>query len=146
MASASIKVAVKKRLLVLLAGIDDAVVEYAAGPEPTGPRVIALGGFKSEQEPAGFKAGRKKRNEKWTQDIWVIVRDELNDTPEAADTSTENLVDEIETLLADDPTLGLAGLSWCTVTDVEDDSGPGNLQGKWITRWRVELSCMAQLN
>lgn len=143
MADTSRKLAVKKRLVNLLDQLNGVAVEYAPEVTPSAAKVVSLGDARSKSDPAGFRAGRKRRNESWDQDVWLFVRDEA--TAEDADDAAQAIANEIEDLVWDNPDLEVAGLSSCVVAEV-DAYMPGPTKTGWSVRWRVQLTCMAQIS
>lgn len=145
----SMKVPVKLGLAELIEAkienIEGVKFEYAFSTEAASVRTVTLGVARSiEQEVPGFKAGRKRRDEHWEQEIWIEVDDPSLSTAQACDQAAHELYNVIGDLLADKPNLNIEGLAWGDLTD-DEISGPFPKSNGWLVRRRCKVEFFAQL-
>lgn len=119
--------------------------------EPTHPgaaieeETIFLGdAHDGKHEIANLKAGRKSRNEEFTLDVYVAVLTPGNSATEAEQRAFA-LLGEVESMLADDPRVGLAAsvLQSAEGGDWEESLEPEELG--WTCALRFEVKCRARL-
>lgn len=78
------------------------------------PEAVYLGAARGSDEIPVIRAGRKKRHESYTLDVFFDVVADGPDDQEASERAW-TLFGELEDLLADDPSLGLTQPFWAVV-------------------------------
>lgn len=146
MATTSTLITVKSAIVaVLQAALPAVQVSYAHPNEPEAQgELIFLGHAIATKEVPTMKAGRKKTDERYTQQVIVEVKGE-GLTQLQADTRCLELFGEVEDVFADDPNLGLGDtIHWAQVTGWEQVGGStGTGHG---CRVEVDVEVYARLN
>jgi len=93
-----------------------------------------------------MKAGRKLRQEEFTQDcvIWVIQPGGSPEDAATPEARAYTIYGELESALADDPQLGIGTtLQWAEITGHRIDHAPA--QKGWAIQLVVHIRCHARL-
>jgi hypothetical protein len=125
MATTSTLVTVRSAIVTLLsAALPTVQVSYAHPGEPEAHgEFIFLGFAQSTNEVPTMKAGRKRTDERYVQQVIVEVKGE-GMTQLQADTRCMELFAEVEDIIADDPNLGLGNdIHWAKLNGWEQVGG-----------------------
>lgn len=119
MASRSTVPTVRSALLVALgarAALAAVQVSYSHPGQAIEPESVYLGAARGSDEIPVIRAGRKKRQESYTLDVFFDV---VADGPTGQEASERawTLFGELEDLLADDPSLGQPAPLWAVLGD-----------------------------
>jgi hypothetical protein len=125
-------VAVKRALrdgLALRPALQGVLVNYGDPGDRGRREQIWMGRIqRADQEPVALRQGRRKRDEDY--DLWVHIDVASKVTPEDNEARAIEIVQEVESLLADDPSIGnVPGVLWAVVSQmrlntVETADGP----------------------
>jgi hypothetical protein len=113
----------------------------------TKAQCVFLGTARGTDRPPVSRAGRVKREERYSLDVWVQVIHPGSDGV-AAEERAYALFGELEDLLAEDARIGLGDtLVKATIGEWEQDLGPAEgSTGAWCCLLRIEVDVVARLN
>ncbi|HDH03156.1 MAG TPA: hypothetical protein ENH15_02795 [Actinobacteria bacterium] len=140
-------VAVRKQLVTVLAalGLTDVTVSYShPGADRQVKQAIWCGFANATTEIGGLRAGRKTRNETYTQMLVVEVFGDNTDQ-EATDTAALALLAAVDGALADDPLIGfVAGeIHWAIIRGWQQVGGTTD-RGH-ASRFEIDIEINARL-
>ncbi len=146
--TSSIRVDVKNRLYQLLADefLEDVTVAYGHPREGITSPTVFLGKVTGEQSIPDMRAGRKRRRDVFTVEIWMVAIADGDQTGEEADAVAASLLARVDGLFADKPTLsddganGLPGLHHCYLTKVDGPVPDITDQGR-MAFYTADLHC-----
>jgi hypothetical protein len=153
MATNPIRSATKKRLKELIAAknilrVDGDPVQVSHGwpGEAMENESIWVGAVEGELLVPTMRAGRKRRQDEFTVDVWVLAGIPGNGTAEEAEERCELLVYAVDDVIADDPHLGgLDGLrGGAYVSSIEGPDAEPTDEG-WLGVARVRVTCRTSL-
>lgn len=143
----SIRTAAKARLAtVLTAALSGVQVSYGWPGQDVARETVYIGKTRGAYEHAGFQAGRKQREDRFTVDVWFVAANPGQATPLVAEQRVETLFAALDTALADDPRIGntVSGLSWSLVGSVDGPDSSPNDEG-WVSVIRAEVEFVTRL-
>jgi hypothetical protein len=106
-------------------------------------QVVVVGAVSYQSEIANIKAGRKQRDERYSVEVLFLVAKPRGLSVDA-ESAAWALFNELEDVLANDPSLGgIDGLAWAVLGSVDADVALEN-EGPvaWIT---ANVDCVARL-
>lgn len=129
---------------------------FYQSPTSTQPRnCIFFGDIEGPYEVANLKDGRINRDDKWTQEVYIVGTapaklTSAGDSTEAALPAVERaeaLFHVIEDLVADHPKLDgeITGLQHIAILNSVDGPSPRFMGNQWAAVYRLELACSARL-
>lgn len=147
MAASSTVPTVRAALVATLSarpGLADVQVDYTHPGEALEGSAIFLGDSRGTSGIPTIRAARKARQEAYTIDVWVEAN---SDGPTGQDASEASwgLVGEIDSMLADDPSLGLGQPFWAVLAEHEQSIYFDDTKRGYVSRIRVGINCEARL-
>lgn len=146
MATRSTVPTVKARLVtVLAAALPTVQVEYSHPGGAIETEAFYLGAVRgSDDIPVMNGPARKKRDESYTVDVWCEAQKSGATSQEAEERAWE-LFGSLEDILANDMTLGLAGVIWARLESWDDFLSFDLKSGGWSARIRAGVTVRARL-
>lgn len=148
MATTSMVPTVKRRLIELLravAAFSKIQIEYSPPGKPES-ETIFLGRTTGAHEVAGFKAGRKPRDERFTMNLHIEVTIPDAEDGAEAEARTFEILTVVENLLAETPRLGFEPSEFTAATGGSWESASAPAQRGWDAAIRYEIECHARLS
>lgn len=105
---------------------------------------IYLGEVRGTSEVPLIRAGRKKREERYTLDVWFDV-DAVGPDAQTASERAWSLYGELEDILADDPTVGLGAPFWAALGDFTETLMFDESRRGWGSLLRAGIDVEARL-
>lgn len=105
---------------------------------------IYLGEIRGSSGVPVIRASRKKREERYTLDVWFDV-DAVGPDAQTASERAWALFGELEDILADDPTVGLGAPFWAVVGDYTETLMFDESRRGWGSLLRAGIDCEARL-
>lgn len=105
---------------------------------------VYLGEVRGTSELPVIRASRKKREERYTLDVWFDVAAVGPDAQTASERAWD-LFGELEDILADDPSVGLAAPFWAVLGDFTETLMFDEVRRGWGSLLRAGVDCEARL-
>jgi len=146
MATSSTVPTARAALVAALTGaFPTAQVAYSHPGDAREPESVYLGGARLTSEIATIRAGRKKRQEHYTIDVWFDVTGDGPDAQAAVERAWE-MAGELEDILADDPSLGLGQPFLAVIGDATETLFFDEARRGFGSLLRVGVNCEARLS
>lgn len=128
----------------LTAALPETQIAWSHPGDAREPESIYLGEARIDSEVATIRAGRKKRQERYTIDVLIDV---AADGPTGQDASERAfvLLGELEDILADDPSLGLPQPFWAALGATTEIPFFDEARRGFGSLLRVGVNCEARL-
>jgi hypothetical protein len=147
MANSSTVPALRSALLAALQArpaLASVQVEFSHPGDTDENETVYLGEVRGSSTIPVLRAGRKVREERYTIDVWIDVAAD-GPTAEGASERAYALYGELEDILADDPTLGLAAPFRAMVGDFSETLMFDESRRGWGSLLRVGVDCETRL-
>lgn len=119
-------------------------VSYSHPGDARETESVYLGEARGASEIPVIRAARKKREERYTIDVWFDVAGD-GPTAQGASARAYELYGELEDVLADDPTLGLPAPFWAVVGDFTETMFFDEARRGYGSLLRVGVNCVGRL-
>lgn len=118
---------------------------YSHPGDPHEHEAVYLGEVRGASEVATIRAGRKARQERYTLDVWIDL-DAVGPDAQTASERAWALFGELEDILADDPTVGVAGVLWAVLGDYTETLMFDEARRGWGSLLRAGVDVEARLS
>lgn len=97
-------------------------VSYGSPGDIQRSESVWVGDTRSQQQPSAMKSLPVRRDEVYTTDVMVEIT-QPRSTQEGVDLRATTLATAVETVIAENPSLGVAGVLWSTVVSYDMAGG-----------------------
>lgn len=119
-------------------------VSYSHPGDAREDESVYLGEIRGSSEIPTVRTSRKKREERYTLDVWIDV-DAVGPDAQTASERAWTLFGELEDILADDPTVGLTAPFWAVLGDFTETLMFDESRRGWGSLLRAGVDVEARL-